>query len=94
MINLLDETSTKRGDHDQSKEEDLSFDAPLSSNLRQKHKQPFTEAQTAPPVTPVLTKQSARQCPARHHYQLHHPAHHPHYQGQEGQKRQTTQGYG
>ena len=94
MINLSDETSTERGDHDQSKEEDLNFEAPLSSNLRRKHKQPFKEAQTAPPVTPVLTKQRARRCPARHHYQLHHPAHHHYYQGQEGQKRQTTQGCG
>ena len=34
----------------------------------------------------MLTKQSARRCPARHHYQLHHPAHHHHYQGQEGKQ--------
>ena len=49
MINLSDETSTERSDHDQNKEEDLCFDAPLSSNLRWKRKQPFQEAQTAPP---------------------------------------------
>ena len=49
----IDETSTEGSDHDQSEEEDLSFDAPLSSSLRQKRKQQLKEAQTAPPVTPV-----------------------------------------
>ena len=28
MINLSDETSTERSDHDQNKEEDLCFEAP------------------------------------------------------------------
>ena len=49
----INETSTEGSDHDQSEEEDLSFDAPLSSSLRQKRKQPLKEAQTVPPVTPV-----------------------------------------
>ena len=49
----IDETSTEGSDHDQSEEEDLSFDAPLSSSLRRKRKQPLKEAQTAPPLTPV-----------------------------------------
>ena len=49
----IDETSTEGSDHDQSEEKDLSFDAPLSSSLRRKRKQPLKEAQTAPPVTRV-----------------------------------------
>ena len=49
----IDETSTEGSDHDQSKEEDLSFDAPLSPSLRRKRKQPLKEAQTARPLTPV-----------------------------------------
>ena len=34
----IDETSTEGSDHDESEQEDLSFDAPLSSSLRRKHK--------------------------------------------------------
>ena len=49
----IDEISTEGSDHDQSEEEDLRFDAPLSSSLRRKRKQPLKEAQTAPPLTPV-----------------------------------------
>ena len=49
----IDETSTGESDHDQSEEEDLSFDVPQSFSLRRKRKQPLKEAQTAPPVTRV-----------------------------------------
>ena len=49
----IDETSTEGSDHDESEEEDLRFDAPLSSSLRRKRKQPLKETQTVPPVTPV-----------------------------------------